>query len=420
MTYVYVLNKNGKPLMPTCPALARFLLKLGRAKVEKREPFTIKLLFETTDNVQDLTLGTDPGSGTAGFAVLDNSTGEVVYSSQVQLRQDIKTNMDQRRAYRRNRRGRKTRYRKPRFLNRGNSRREGRLPPTIISKIDAHVRELSLIRGVLPIKTFIIENSQFDMHAILNPAVLHNKDLYQKGPQYGFENTKTYVLYRDGHTCQCCNGKSKDKRLQVHHKIFRSQNGKDTPDNLVVVCETCHKKIHDCTIVPKWKGKKHDILRHSTQVNVIANRLAIFLNDQGLNVQTTYGFVTKADRQANGLDKTHYNDAIAIALGNASVRKVSQIYLKKCVAKGDYQLAKGKRSEVRLPVGKINGFRKFDKVFHKGVYCFVKGRMSKGYMVLMDIAGKKIDFKPVPKPSLISRISARRSVMSARINPSKS
>jgi hypothetical protein len=62
-------------------------------------------------------------------------------------------------------------------------------------------------------------------------------------------------------------------------------------------------------------------------------------------------------------------------------------------------------------------FRKFDKVFYKGVFCFVKGRKSRGYMILMDIAGKKIDFKPLPKPSSTKRVSARRSVMIARINP---
>ena len=382
----------------------------------RREPFTIKLLYETTDSVQDLTIGIDPGSGTAGFAVVENSTGDVVYSSQVQLRQDIKTNLDQRRAHRRNRRGRKTRYRKPRFSNRANSRRKNRLSPTITSKIYAHQREINLILSILPVKAVIFEHSQFDTHAIANPNVLSDKKLYQKGPQYGFENIRTYVLYRDGHACQCRKGKSKDKRLQVHHKVFRSQNGKDTLDNLVVVCQTCHKQIHEGFIQPKWKGKQQDILRHSTQLNVIVAYLETFLNTLGLIVQTTYGFVTKVDRRSSGLDKTHYNDAIAIALGNSSLKTISQIYVKKCVARGDYQLSKGKHSEIRLNVGKINGFRKFDKVFHKGKYCFVKGRMSTGYMILMEITGEKVDFKPLPKPSSTKRIGARRSVLSARIN----
>ncbi len=42
---VFVINKHGKPLMPCKPSRARKLLKQGKAKIVKYEPFTIQLLY---------------------------------------------------------------------------------------------------------------------------------------------------------------------------------------------------------------------------------------------------------------------------------------------------------------------------------------------------------------------------------------
>ena len=74
---VLVISKTGKPLMPTKPRKARHLLKDGRAKCVRREPFTIKLLFETTEFLQSLTHGMDAGSSHLGSAVV-NEKNEVV------------------------------------------------------------------------------------------------------------------------------------------------------------------------------------------------------------------------------------------------------------------------------------------------------------------------------------------------------
>ena len=56
---VYVLNKEGKPLMPSKPSKARKLLKQGKAKVVKKSPFTIQLLYGSSGYKQDITLGVD-------------------------------------------------------------------------------------------------------------------------------------------------------------------------------------------------------------------------------------------------------------------------------------------------------------------------------------------------------------------------
>ena len=108
---VYVISQTNRPLMPCSNPIARLLLKQGRAKVKKREPFTIRLTYETTNYTQDLTLGVDTGSGTFGAAVSKNN-GDIVYLSEVMVRNDITDKMTQRANYRRNRRNRKTRYRK--------------------------------------------------------------------------------------------------------------------------------------------------------------------------------------------------------------------------------------------------------------------------------------------------------------------
>lgn len=113
---VYVISNEGHPLMPCEPVIARLLLRSKRAKVIRREPFTIKLLYETTNYVQKLTLGVDTGSRIIGTAVVDEE-GDVLYMSEVQVRNDISKKMTQRAMYRRNRRNRKTRYRKPRFIS---------------------------------------------------------------------------------------------------------------------------------------------------------------------------------------------------------------------------------------------------------------------------------------------------------------
>lgn len=72
---VYVLKQNGQPFMPTSRfGKVRRLLKEGKAKVVRREPFTIKLLYEPeTDVVQECYCGVDTGSRHIGVAVVSNT-----------------------------------------------------------------------------------------------------------------------------------------------------------------------------------------------------------------------------------------------------------------------------------------------------------------------------------------------------------
>ena len=408
---VYVISKSEKPLMPCSNSIARLLLKQGKAKVKRREPFTIKLTYETTNYTQKLILGVDTGSGTIGTAV-SNDNGDIVYMSEVIVRNDITDKMTQRSKYRRNRRNRKTRYRKARWLNRANSFKTDRFSPTMRSKIHSHAKEIEYIKSILPITTMVFEMGQFDVHLMKNPSLANPKVKhwgYQKGDNYGFENTKAMVLNRDSYTCQYCKGKHKDSKLEVHHIIFRSWGGSDEESNLITLCHTCHKSLHSGKIDLKLSGKMKGKLKYATQMNSIRKQLLRLYP----NAIETFGYITKANRLHLGIDKEHYYDACIIATqGNAFTVK-SNLYKKKCVSDGDFQKTKGIRSEQPIVTDKICGFRKFDKVRYFGKDYFIKGRMSTGYAILMDIYGKKIDFSTMSKgyktPKMVNfkRLAAR-------------
>ncbi|EKE06200.1 MAG: hypothetical protein ACD_19C00051G0002 [uncultured bacterium] len=401
---VYVINFDKTPLMPCTSAIARLLLKQGKAKCIKRTPFTIKLLYQTTNYTQNITLGVDTGSGKIGSSAMSDK-GDVLYMSEVEIRNDISDKLKQRSKYRRNRRNRKTRYREARWLNRKNSIKKDRFTPTMTSKINSHLKEIKFVQTILPISKIILETATFDPHALKNPAVLINKWLYQKGINYGFANTKAYVLDRDNHTCQHCKGKSKDSKLEVHHIVFRRDGGSDEASNLITLCKTHHDNLHSGNITLKG-GKTKGHLSYATQMNSVRVQLLRLLPF----AEETFGFVTKEHRQLLNLPKEHYMDAVAIASPCNEVQfKTNVVLFKKCVSDGDYQQSKGIRSEQRIPTGKIQGFRKFDKVRYLGSEYFIKGRMSTGYAILMDSKGAKVTLKPIPKFSKMERIQARKS-----------
>lgn len=412
--FVYVLDMNGQPLMPIsrCGKVRR-LLRDKKAKVVQRCPFTIKLLFEPEASfVKECYLGVDTGSKHIGVAVVSND--RVLYQSQTELRNNIKFKMDRRRAFRRNRRNRKTRYRKPRFLNRRNSIKKDRLPPSVKHKVQAHIDEIAFCKKILPVSDLIVEVSQFDTALMKNPSLINEKVRhwgYQQGFNYGYSSRRESILHRDNYTCQCC-GK-KNCRLDVHHIIFRSNGGTNDENNLITLCEDCHKKVHKGMIVLNKKPKKMN-LKHATHMSIIRSQLFKVYPQ----ATETFGFITSENRHHLGLEKSHYIDACVIASGGLEFEPLDVVYYKRKVSKGDYKLARGSRSEQKLPTGKLFGFRRFDKVKYIGKEYFIKGRTAKsGHADLMDIFGNKIDFSFMPKghkkPKLQNcrRISARESCL---------
>jgi hypothetical protein len=382
----------------------------NKAKVVSSNPFTIKMIANTGKNNTSMTLGVDTGSAKVGTAVMNENTKEIIYISEITLRNDITDKMTQRAKYRRNRRNRKTRYRAARWLNRANSIKKDRFSPTMTSKINSHLKEINFIKSILPITKIILETATFDAHLLKNPLV--SGVGYQQGSNFGFANTKAYVLTRDSYTCQSCKSKKKDSRLHVHHIIFRSNNGSDDESNLITLCKTCHDALHAGKLILKKTGKKKSSLKHATQMNSIR----IQLLRQLPKAIETFGYITKENRYLLGLPKEHYFDAVAIASQGIDITlKTKQVLIKKCVSDGDYQMAKGIRSEQVIPTGKIFGFRKFDKIRYKNHYYFIKGRMRTGYSILMNMKFNQVKLKPIPKFYLMIRVESRKTWLQSSI-----
>ena len=386
---VYVLNQNGQPLMPTeNHAKVRILLKSKKAKVIKRCPFTIQLLYSSTNYTQNISLGVDAGSKHIGISA--TTKDKVLFESDVELRNDIVNLLATRRQNRRVRRNRKTRYRKPRFDNR--KRKDGWLAPSVQNKVDTHLTVIRKVHEILPVSKIIVEVASFDIQKIKNPEVSGTG--YQQGSQMGFWNVREYVLFRDGHTCQCCKGRSGDKILNVHH-IESRKTGGNAPDNLITLCETCHKGYHKGTVrLPKTI---HRGMRFRDAAFMGIMRWAFYnrLKENYPDVSLTYGYITKNTRIKNGLPKDHYIDARCIS-GNPKAVSDSIVYYQKKVRCHNRQIHKntilkgGYRKRNQAPY-EVMGFRLFDKVQWKGFKCFIFGRRSTGRMDLRLLDGTYIN-----------------------------
>lgn len=419
----YVLDINGEPLMlMSSYKRVRKLLKNNKAKVVRREPFTIKLLYEPkTKIIQPLGLGVDTGSDTFGTAVVGNE--KTYYASEVQVRNDITPTLESRSKSRRNRRSRKTRYRPVRFDNKKNSKKKDRYSPTLVSKYESHEKEINFICSILPIAYIVLECGQFDPHLLKmqeEGKPFNRRWGYQKGEKYGFSNAREACLNRDSYICQFC--KKGNITLNAHHIIYRSEGGADTLDNLITLCEKHHRDLHAGRLPEEFinslEGKKKGQLKHATQMNILRSMLLKHYPD----AIETHGYVTKENRWKLGWEKTHYIDAIVIASGGQRVNLPEYVYYKKSVSKGDYQQTKywsKSKNGVnyrKLTTGKIAGFRKFDKVRYLGNEYFIKGRSKTSPFRLMDIHGNNVTFENISdykyaRTKDLVRVSARKTTL---------
>ena len=386
---VYVINKNGQPLMPTeNHAKVRVLLKSGKAKVVKKCPFTIQLLYDSTNHTQKVTIGVDSGSRHIGISA--TTKDKVLFETDAELRNDIVDLLSTRRELRRSRRNRKTRYRKPRFDNR--KRKDGWLAPSVQQKVDSHLTMIEKVRKILPISDIVAEVASFDIQKIKNPSISGAE--YQQGEQLDFWNVREYVLFRDGHTCQCCKGKSKDKILNVHH-IESRKTGGDAPNNLITLCETCHTGYHKGTVkLPKTIHRGMSF-RDATFMGIMRWAFYNKLKEIYPNVSLTYGYITKHTRIENDLPKDHYIDARCIS-GNPKAVSSGEVFYYKKVRCHNRQIHKAKilkggiKKRNQAPY-EVKGFRLYDKVLWKGQKCFIFGRRSTGRMDLRLLDGTHIN-----------------------------
>lgn len=382
---VYVQDIDGKPMMPTTRhGKVRRLLKANKATVVNLCPFTIQLTYKSTDHKQPVTLGIDAGAKHIGFSATTEK--EELFACETILRTDIVDLLSTRSQNRRTRRSR-LRYRKPKFNNRVFSKKKGWVAPSVKQRIDSHLNEVNEIHKILPITKIVIEAAQFDTHKMKNPNISGID--YQNREQLGFWNVREYVLFRDGHKCSYCKGKSKDLILNIHH-IESRKTGGDSPSNLITLCETCHKEYHKGNIDLKVRRGKS--LCGAAIMGIMKWRLYDELKSRYSNVSMTFGYITKYNRIKYGIEKSHTSDAFVISK-NFNAKRIEYQYLKRLVRRHNRQIHKmkilkgGKKKNNQAPF-EVFGFRLFDKVLYNNEINFIYGRRKSGNFNIRDFNGE--------------------------------
>ena len=388
---VFVLSREGYPLMPTTPRRARLWLKARRARVVRRDPFTIQLRFETTSYTQPVTVGIDTGSQALGLAAL--AKGEVLLQAEVHLRTDISEKLAQRRTYRRARRSRKTRYRPARWANR--RRKAAWLPPSVSSKLHATLTAVRFIASFLPVRQVNVELASFDTQKMRESEIsgLH----YQQGTLFGYQ-AREYLLTKWQRACAYCG--AKEIALQVEHIVPKARGGSDRVDNLTLACEPCNQLKGNKTAAefgfPQIQAQARLPLRDAAHVSALKTALLTQLRQQfgEERVQVRYGYQTKYHRiQVLNLPKSHAHDAVAIACEEREVvMPLPVCWYMRCLPRGSYQRFNGKRGEHTCwAPRKVRGWKLYERVRAKGLTGYIAGRREKGAFVLKDaISGKTL------------------------------
>ena len=329
MSNVFVIDASQRPLDPVHPGRARILLSEGKAAVYRRFPFTIILKLEVEDGVQPLRVKLDPGSRTTGIAIINDETGEVVFAAKVAHRgRKIKAALDDRRAVRRSRRQRKTRYRKPRCQNR--KRKKGWLPPSLESRISNVLTWVHRLARYCPITAISMELVKFDM------PLMENADIsgvhYQQGELAGYE-VREYLLEKWNRLCTYCG--ARDIPLQIEHITPRAKGGTNRISNLCLACEPCNTAKGTLDIAV-FLEKKPEVLRRiqvqrkaplKDAAAVNATRWLLFerLKATGLPIECGSGGVTKFNRSTRELPKTHWLDAANVGKSTPKVLTIKGI-----------------------------------------------------------------------------------------------
>ena len=324
MSKVFVVDAQRQPLEPIHPGRVRMLLKEGKAAVYRRYPFTILLKTVVKDPVPaPLRLKIDPGAKTTGLALVNDANGEVVWAAELSHRGTaIKQALDTRRAVRRGRRSRRTRYRAPRWANR--RRKAGWLPPSLCSRVDNILTWVRRISRIAPVTALSQELVRFDLQKVEHPEIEGVQ--YQQGELFGYE-VREYCLEKWGRVCAYCG--AKDVPLQLEHMRARAKGGTDRISNLTLACTPCNRKkgtqdireflAHDPTRLERLLKQAKAPLRDATAVN--ATRWSLFERLKGtrLPVETGSGGLTKYHRTKHNLPKTHWGDAACVGASTPAV-----------------------------------------------------------------------------------------------------
>lgn len=315
--FVFVLDTNKQTLNPVPPGQARRLLKLKQAAVYRRYPFTIILKYAVLINkLEPHQLKIDPGSKITGLAIVQGE--KVIWGAELTHRgQQIKNDLESRRAIRRSRRNRKTRYRQPRFLNR--TRPTGWLVPSLNSRVENILTWVNRITRYVPITGISQELVKFDLQAMQNPEISGKE--YQQGELAGYE-VREYLLEKWGRKCAYCG--VENVPFEVEHIHPKSKGGSNRISNLTLACHACNQAKGNRD-VKDFLANKPDILsrilkqakqpfKDAAAVNTTRWALYNRLKETGLPVEIGTGGRTKYNRTRLNLHKQHWLDAACVGI----------------------------------------------------------------------------------------------------------
>jgi hypothetical protein len=319
---VFVLSKGQHPLMPCHPARAREILRKGQAVIHRRFPFVIRLKNQTTGATQPVAIKQDPGASTTGFAVvrlnnLNPKLQALLFLCELTHRGFIiRDSLTQRASFRCSRRGRKTRYRAPRFSNRGGDKR-GWLPPSLRHRIETGLSWVRRFQRWVPITSLEMELVRFDLQLMANPGITGVE--YQQGTLAGYE-VREYVFEKWGRQCVYCD--KEHVPLNLDHIQAKSNGGSNRVSNLAPACIKCNTDKDSLDVRVFLADQPERLARILAAITkplaaaaaVNATRFALLdaLRATGLPVATATGGRTKWNRSRLGLPKTHALDAACV------------------------------------------------------------------------------------------------------------
>ena len=300
---VFVLNKHGEPLMPCKPRKARLLVKEGKAKIIGYQPFAIQLVYGSSGYKQPVAVGVSIRMKQVGLAVV--SEDKVLLKGELELRTDVKSLLEKRKAFRRSRRYRKTRYREARYLNR--RKPKGWLPPSLESRIANACRWIDRFCRLLPTSALRIEVGKFDYRQLFDRVRAEESGVREQPLHY--YDVRYFVFARDRYICQAC--KRKNKILSTHHIVYKGYGGSDHPDNLLTVCVDCHTFDNHLHGRVFWQWMENRKRVPTYKENPFMNSMRIRVSQRCPEAAITYGSITTIHRKRLGLEKSIVNDAIA-------------------------------------------------------------------------------------------------------------
>ena len=339
MQRVFVLDGHRQPLMPCAPARARQLLARGRAAVYRRAPFTIILRDRAGGDTQPIALQADPGSRTTGLALVAafDRGREVLWAAELTHRGlAVGKALESRRALRRGRRSRKTRYRAPRSFKRPHP--VGWLAPSLRSRVDNVAAWGRRLGALAPLASVAVETVRFDTQILEKPDI--EGVAYQQGTLYGTE-LREYLLYRYGHQCAYCHGLSGDPVLEREHIHPRSGGGSNRVGNQCIACHTCNAdkdnkppkvwlaqlqsspRALDQARAENFRSILDGVrpsLRDAAAVNATRYAVGDALQALGLPTRFWSGGRTKFNRTGQGYPKAHWIDAACVGDQGQAVR----------------------------------------------------------------------------------------------------